>query len=215
MPESKHVLYKSLSFCDIILPSCLRIMKKEFTNPDAYKEGDILISAEEIDHRLDALIPELVAKYKGKHLLLVGLLTGAAWLTVDLLERLHLAGVTDAQVTFMKVSSYQNGTTATYTPRVEYDMLINPQGRNILLIDDIADTGKTVTEVASLLKSKDVASLKTFVLLDKPTRREVTFEPDFVGFEIPNIWVQGRGMDSDSYGRGDPNIRKGPYNYEA
>lgn len=181
--------------------------------PNSYKEGDIIISAEEIDKRLDELVLAFATEYKDKHVLLVGLLTGAAWLTVDLLERMHNAGLVDVELTFMKVSSYQNGTTATFEPRIEYDMLINPQGRHILLVDDIADTGKTLAAVSELLKSKDVAAVKSLVLLDKPSRREVDYKPDYVGFEIPNIWVQGRGMDSDGYGRGDPNIRKGPYHY--
>jgi len=188
-------------------------MKKEFKKPEEYKEGDIIISAEEIDRCLDELVIQLVKQYHKKKLLLVGLLTGAAWLTVDLLERLHLQGMTDAQLTFMKVSSYPTGSNANYEPRIAYDMLINPQGRHILLIDDIADTGKTLVAVAALLKSKEVASLQSLVLVDKPSRRETTFHPDYVGFVIPTIWVQGRGMDSDGYGRGDPNIRKGPYRY--
>jgi hypoxanthine phosphoribosyltransferase len=188
-------------------------MKKDFNNPDSYKEGDILISAEEINKRLDVLVSQLAKDYKDKRLLIVGLLTGAAWLTVDILERLHILGVSDVEMTFMKVSSYHNGDTATYEPRIEYDMLINPQGREVLLIDDIADTGKTLAAVVALLQSKAVASIRTFVLVDKPSRREVDFKPDYCGFEIPNIWIQGRGMDSDGYGRGDPNIRKGPYKY--
>lgn len=188
-------------------------MKIASNDPDIYKEGDILISSDEIEKRLDAVAELLVKEYKGKRVLLVGLLTGAAWLTVDILERLHLHGVTDAELTFMKVSSYRNGETATYEPRIEYDMLINPQGREILLIDDIADTGKTLSAVTTLLQHKDAASVKAFVLLNKPSRRELAFNPEYVGFEIPNIWVQGRGMDSDGYGRGDPHIRKGPFHY--
>jgi len=189
-------------------------MNKQFKNPEDYKEGEIIVSADEIDERLDELAEKLAKEYKGKRLLLVGLLTGAAWLTVDLLERLHMLRITDAQLTFMKVSSYQNGDTATYEPRIEYDTLINPQARFVLLIDDIADTGKTLSAVVTLLKSKDVKQVKSLVLVDKPSRREISFQPDYVGFEIPNVWVQGRGMDSDGFGRGDPNIRKGPYYYE-
>lgn len=188
-------------------------MKIDLKNADAYREGDILISAKEIDKRLDELMSQIVKVYKDKRVLVVGLLTGAAWFTVDILERLHTLGVTDTELTFMKVSSYRNGDTATSEPRIEFDMLINPQGRDILLTDDIADTGKTLVAVTTLLQSKAVASIKTCVLINKPSRREVTFTPDFCGFEIPNIWIQGRGMDSDGYGRGDPNIRKGPYTY--
>src|SRR6266568_1252357 len=169
-------------------------MKKEFKNPEEYKEGDIIVSAKEIDTRLDELASQLVKEYKGKKLLLVGLLTGAAWLTVDLLERFHNLGITDAQLTFMKVSSYRNGDTAAFEPRIEYDMLLNPKGRNVLLVDDIADTGKTLSAVSALLKSKDIATVKSLVLVDKPSRREIVYTPDYVGFEIPNVWVQGRGM---------------------
>jgi hypoxanthine phosphoribosyltransferase len=185
----------------------------KFKDPDAYTVGEIILSAETIDARLDEIVSNTVKKYKNKHLLLVGLLTGAAWLTVDILEKLHLYGVTDVELTFMKVSSYQNGTTATREPRIEYDMVITPQGREILLIDDIVDTGRTLAAVTAQLLGKNAATISSLVLLDKPSRREVLYKPDYCGFEIPNIWVQGRGMDSDGYGRGDPNIRKGPYHY--
>lgn len=188
-------------------------MIKKFKKTEEYNNGDILISSEEINNRLDELVPQLAKEYKGKKPLLIGLLTGAAWFTVDLVERLHNLGVTDTQLTFMKVSSYQNSESATYEPRIEYDTLINPKERHVILVDDIADTGKTLAEVTGLLKSKNVASIKSIVLIDKPTRRLVSYKPDYIGFEIPNIWVQGRGMDSDGYGRGDPNIRKGPYRY--
>jgi len=185
----------------------------KFKNPEMYKPGYIIIPSNEIEERLDELAGQLVKDYKGEKVLLVGLLTGAAWITVDLLSRLHGRGVTDAQMTFMKVSSYHNGEIAAYEPRIEYDMLINPQAREILLIDDIADTGKTLAAVSALLHNKGAKRVKSFVLVDKPPRREVSFQPDYVGFAIPNVWVQGRGMDSDGFGRGDPQIRKGPYFY--
>jgi hypoxanthine phosphoribosyltransferase len=185
----------------------------KYKNPDAYKPGDIIIPSEEIDKRLDELSMHLVKQYKGKKVLLVGLLTGAAWLTVDLLSRMHRQNVADAQLTFMKVSRYRNGVAATYEPRIEYDMVINPQAREILLVDDIADTGKTLAAIISLLKNKGAQKVRSLVLVDKPSRREITFQPDYRGFEIPNVWVQGRGMDSDGFGRGDPDIRKGPYFY--
>lgn len=189
-------------------------MKHSFKDIGTYKEGDIIIAEQEIIRRLDEIILQIAKRYKNKRLLLVGLLTGAAWLTVDILKRLHTSGVTDAELTFMKVSSYKNGTTATYEPKIEYDMLINPKDRTILLVDDIADTGKTFAAVTTLLRSKDAAEVRTFVLLDKPSRRKVSFIPDYICFTIPDIWVQGRGMDSDGFGRGDPNIRKGPYYYK-
>src|SRR5215469_13776106 len=161
-------------------------MTKAFKKPGEYRIGDIIVSSEEIDQRLDEVAEQLADIYKNKQLLLVGLLTGAAWVTSDLLKRLHELGVTDVQVTFMKVTSYQSGDKASFEPRIEYDTLINPQARNVLLVDDIADTGKTLSAVVMLLKHKDVLRVESFVLIDKPARREITFHPDYVGFEIPN-----------------------------
>jgi hypoxanthine phosphoribosyltransferase len=180
---------------------------------DKYAIGEIIIPSEEIEKCLDELSLQLVKSYKNKKLLLVGLLTGAAWITVDLLERLHRLDLSDVELTFMKVGSYKKGTKATNEPQIELDLSVDPQKRTILLIDDITDTGKTLTTVINHLKNKGTAAVHSFVLLDKPSRREVVYEPDYIGFEIPNIWVQGRGMDSDGFGRGDSDIRKGPYYY--
>lgn len=188
-------------------------MKKQFKNTDEYNIGEIIISAEEVEMRLEELVTLLASEFKNKNVLIVGLLTGAAWFTIDFLKLLHMHGVTDYELTFMKVSSYREGTTATYNPRIEYDISIDPKGRHVILIDDIVDTGKTLSAVTALLESKDIVSVKSIVLLDKPSRREVSYKPDHRGFEIPDIWVQGYGMDSDGYGRGDPHIRKGPYKY--
>lgn len=182
-----------------------------FKHPDDYQPGDIIIPAATIEKRLDHLATQIGKDYAKKKVLFVGLLTGAAWLTVDLLQRLYKEGITDAEMTFMKVSSYTSETTAASEPRIDYDSSVNPQGRNVLFVDDIADTGKTLVAVTSLFASKDVASLKSIVLLDKPSRRVVSYQPDYCGFVIPDMWVQGRGMDTNGVGRGDPNIIKGPF----
>lgn len=186
-------------------------MNKRFKDPDAYQPGDILIPSEEIDIRLSEITQELLNTFKNKNLLLVGLLTGACWLTVDILSRLHTLGITDCELAFMKVSSYTNGTKATQKPLITFNSIRLPKNRTVLLIDDIADTGRTLTSVVKHFKNNNVAQIKTLVLLDKPERREVLCIPDYCGFVIPNIWVQGRGLDSEGYGRGDPNIRVGPY----
>jgi hypoxanthine phosphoribosyltransferase len=188
-------------------------MKKTFKDKDEYKEGDVIISAKEVDARMDEVVKDIVSEYKNKRLLLVGLLTGAAWLTTDLLTRLHIAGFTDVELMFIKIRSYENGTNTAYEPRIEYDTLINPKGRHVLIVDDIADTGKTLQAVLKFFINKNVASVRSFVLVNKPSRRQIQYKPNYAGFEIPDIWVQGRGMDSDGFGRGDPNIRKGPYLY--
>lgn len=190
-------------------------MELNFDNSDSYKPGDILISAVLIEKRLDELAAIIARDYQKKEsVIIVGLLTGAAWFTADLFTRLHTNGLTNIELSFMKVSSYPTGTNAVHEPRIEFDVSINPQKKDILLVDDIADTGKSLSVVEKLFQSKDAKSIKSVVLLDKPSRREVKYVPEYVGFRIPNIWVQGRGMDSAGFGRGDPNIIKGPYNYK-
>jgi len=188
-------------------------MIHKFKHPNDYKPGEIIIPAEDIDGRIKELAQKIARDFAGKQVLVVGLLTGAAWFTVDLFSGLHGNGLTDAELAFMKVASYPSGIISSHEPRIEYDLPVSPHARNILLVDDIADTGKSLFVVEKYLKSKDAKLVKSVVLLDKPSRREVVFKPDYVGFTIPNIWVQGRGMDSNGFGRGDPNIIKGPYTY--
>lgn len=184
-----------------------------FKDSDQYTPGEIIIPAKVIDHRIEELASQIVREYAKKNLLVIGLLTGGVWLTVDLLTHLHKQGVPDTEVNFIKVVSYPTGTTALHEPQLAYDVSIHPQGRDILIVDDIVDTGKSLALVENVFKSKDVRSIKSIVLLNKPSRRKVPYEPTYTGFTIPDIWVQGRGMDSDGYGRGDPNIIKGPYHY--
>lgn len=181
-----------------------------FKDPKDYKPGDIIISSAAIEQRLEQLVQEIVQKYTGKQLLVVGLLKGAAWITVDIFTRLYQKDITDAQLSFMRVKSYAEGTTSQKEPTIAEDLDSDPKGRHVLLIDDICDTGKSLQVVHRLLQNRKAASVATFVLLDKPSRRKVDFTPDYIGFSIPNIWVQGRGMDTDEWGRGNPDIICGP-----
>lgn len=182
-------------------------------HPDTFKPGEIIIPAAVIDERIKILAEEVTKDYRHKKLLVIGLLTGAAWLTTDLFKRLHALGLIDAELSFMKVASYFSETTSQKEPRIDYDLPVNPEGKHILIVDDIADTGKTLSVVEKLLVSKDAKSVKSLVLIDKPSRRTTDYQPSYVGFIIPDIWIQGRGMDTDGYGRGDPNIIKGPFKY--
>ena len=188
--------------------------KKVFKHPDVYNPGDILITEQEILARFDELAQEIHNHYpKTTNLLVVGLLTSAAWITTDMYARLHKYGFMNSELAFMKVSSYQTSGKATNVPEISFTLANDPKGRDILIIDDIADTGKTLSVVTKHLYQQRANSVSTLVLLDKPSRREVVFAPTFIGFTIPNIWVQGRGMDSDEIGRGEANIIKGPFKY--
>ena len=95
--------------------------------------------------------------------------------------------------------------------QILHDMDISSAGRHTLLVDDILDTGKTLWVIDALIRGRDAASVASAVLLDKPSRRKVAYEADYVGFEIPDLWVQGYGMDSDEIGRAGQDIIKGPY----
>lgn len=184
----------------------------KFKAPEDYLPGEIIIPASEIDKRLKEIAKKISKKYKNKKLLLVGLLKGSVWTLVDLMKYLHLFGLTDLEIDFVKVKSYKLGINATNDPEILNINLDKFKDRNILLIDDILDTGKTLKFVSQTLK-ESINSFESLVLLDKPSRREVKFAADYVGFTIPNIWVQGRGMDTDEIGRGDSNIIKGPFKY--
>lgn len=184
-----------------------------FKTPEDYLPGETIISSSEIDKRLKELAKNIFLKYKNKKLLLLGLLKGSVWTLVDLMKYLHILGLTDLEIDFIKVKSYRLGVNATHEPKITDNLDLDKfKNRNILLIDDILDTGKTLEFVSKSLQ-KSVNSLEVLVLLDKPSRREIKFYANYVGFTIPNVWVQGRGMDTDEIGRGDSNIIKGPYKY--
>lgn len=185
-----------------------------FRNPQDYAPGDVILSAEQIDTRMTEMAHEVAEKYTvGDRLVVVGLLKGAFMVTPMLAAKLHEAGLTDVEVSFMTIKSYTEGTTATSEPKIVQDMDINPHGRRILLVDDISDTRRSLKVASNLIRDKGAESVETLVLLDKPERQEVDFTPDYVGFTIPDIWVQGMGMDTNERGRCDRRIIKGPYTY--
>lgn len=178
--------------------------------PEELKMGDVIIHEEEIKERVHELAEEIAEVYREKNLLLVGLLKGASFITTDLMKELFKLGLEDVQMDFMTVSSYGEGTTSAGKIRIDQDMTEkNPQGRHVLVVDDIADTLHTFAGIAEHMQPKGLASFATLSLLEKPDRHEVPFPLDFVGFKIPDVWVEGYGMDTGQYYRGNPNIVKG------
>lgn len=151
----------------------------------------ILITAPRIQRRVDELAAAISADYRGQELVVVALLNGTVAFLADLMRRMEFPLTLD----LMGVSSYRSGTTSgelTYTKRLKLDV----RGRQVLVIDDILDTGKTLTAVTSELKSLGAAGLRTCVLLDKPTSRpDGGFEADYVGFVVPHLFVVGYGLD--------------------
>lgn len=179
---------------------------KDYThlNVEALRDKDIVIHNEEITARTKELALDIAERYRGQDILLVSLLNGATPFTILLGQELHELGI-DVEMDTMKVSSYGLGTESQGV-KIEKDMSEDPRGRNVLVVDDIADTLHTFAAVANHLQDKGLGSFATVSLLEKPSKREVDFPLDFVGFRIPNIWVEGFGMDSARKGRFNKNI---------
>ena len=163
----------------------------------------ILISEEEIDKKCVELGAVLTEYYKDKpeQLVLVALLKGSVPFLAKLIPHIDL----NIQYDFMDVSSYQ-GTQSTRDIKILKDLDRSIKGLNILLVEDIVDTGHTIELVLQLLKNKGAHDVKTVTLLDKPSRREADVEAEFIGFEIPNEFVIGFGLDFDEHYRQLPYI---------
>jgi hypoxanthine phosphoribosyltransferase len=156
----------------------------------------ILITEDRIRERVDALGAEIAADFDGRPLTVVGVLTGCLLFLADLVRRMNHP----TQIALIQASSYRGTATRPGELVVKDEMLPDVRGRDILLIDDILDTGNTISRLVSHLAAKGAASIKTCVLLRKIGRQAVPFEPDYTGFEIPDAFVIGYGLDyNDEY----------------
>ena len=164
----------------------------------------LLISEEELRSGVAAIARQIDRDYASTGLVLVCVLKGAAIFTSDLLRQLR---VNVHRVEYVKASSYGSGTVSSLEVRVESSLGAEQiRGQHTLIVDDIADTGYTCAAVSDYIRTMDPASLRYCTLLDKPDRREVEVQYDYVGFTIPNHFVVGYGMDLDERYRGLPAI---------
>ena len=170
--------------------------------PDLKHLDHILVTPTAIKRRIAGLGALLNHDYAQKDLMVVAIVNGALIFTADLLRQL----TSPLRLDCLRASSYHDGTKAMGEPRIVDQMKLDVRGQHVLLVDDILDTGKTLAAVAGLIKSKGAASVKTCVLLDKKARRMVPFEADYVGFEIPNEFVVGFGLDFNERYRNLPCI---------
>lgn len=160
-----------------------------------------LLTREEVEKRIKELAKEIERDYQGKDLLVLGLLKGSIIFMSDLIKEIDLPLVID----FMSVSSYC-GTTSTGVINISKDTDIDVKDRDVLIVEDIIDTGLTLSHVRELLSGRGVKSLKICTLLDKPSRRTVEIKGDYTGFEIPDEFVVGYGLDYDQHHRNLPYI---------
>ena len=165
----------------------------------------ILINEKEIDEITTALAERINADYKDsqKPLILVTILKGSLIFASDHMRKLDLP----VELEFMKVSSYGAGTKSSGEIRIHLDLAReNLEKYNIIVIEDIVDSGRTLSRLTALLKNRNANSVKTCTLLDKPSRREVDFVPDYVGRQIEDEFVIGYGLDYDEKYRNLPYV---------
>ena len=161
---------------------------------------DKLISAKSIAARIEALSQEIEAEFAGtEKLVVVGLLRGSFIFIADLVRELDLP----VEVDFVETSSYGNAMESSREVRILKDLRGDIGGRDVLVVEDIVDTGHTLAHVLNLLASRAPARLRTIALLDKPSRREADIRADWIGFEIPDEFVVGYGID---YAQRDRNL---------
>ncbi|MCE5263032.1 MAG: hypoxanthine phosphoribosyltransferase [Deltaproteobacteria bacterium] len=162
----------------------------------------VLFSKEVIDGRVRELAGEISRDYAGKEPLVVGILNGAFVFMADLIRALDIR----CRVDFVRMASYGAGCVTSGEIRIGKDLETPIAGRDVLIVEDIVDTGLTLSRLVEILRSRHPASLKVCALLDKREKRRVPFTADYVGFSIPDHFVVGYGLDYDDKFRFLPDV---------
>ena len=152
---------------------------------------DVMIDAEAVEARIAEIAEQLSMEYAGKTIHIFGVLKGSVFFMCELAKRLSVPVTMD----FMSVSSYGNDTKSSGVVKMIKDLDESIEGRDVVLIEDIMDSGRTLSYLVNILKERKPASFKVVTLLDKPDRRVVELEPDITGFVIPDRFVVGYGLD--------------------
>ena len=163
----------------------------------------VLISKEEIDRRTTALAEELNRDYAGKNPLFIGILKGSIFFFSDLLQKLQI----EAEMDFMAISSYGAGTTSSGYVRIIKDLDRHIDGRHVVIVEDMVDRGTTLAHLKEVLATREPASIAICALLSKPERRRTPVDIDYLGFEVPDEFVVGYGLDYAEKYRVLPDVR--------
>ena len=161
----------------------------------------VLLSREKLENIVNSLAKQIEKDYNGKEFIMVGLLKGVFVFMAELITKIDM----DFEVDFMEASSYE-GTQSTGEVKISKDISISVTDRDVLIVDDIVDTGLTLSFVTEHLLSKGASSVKVCALCDKPDRRKVPFTPDYRGAQLPDEFVVGYGLDYDEKYRNLPYI---------
>jgi hypoxanthine phosphoribosyltransferase len=165
----------------------------------------VAIPAETIATRVGELATQIGGSINGTPLSVIGMLTGAFVFTADLMRELHKVGV-DASIDFITVESYGDGRTSAGEVTVVHEPRLNLVGQTVLIVDDIVDTGLTLRTMKERIEAIGAKRVLTCALLDKPVRRKVSHDPDYVGFTVENRFMVGYGLDIAGRYRGLPYI---------
>lgn len=162
----------------------------------------VLIAEEEVDKKIREIAEKISKDYEGKTVTLICILKGSVFFTCELAKRITIP----VKLDFMSVSSYGAGTESTGRVKIIKDLDDSVEGKDIIVIEDIIDSGRTLSHLMTLLSSRKPNSIKLCTLLDKPDRRVVPVDVDYTGFNIPDKFVVGYGLDYDQNYRNLPYI---------
>lgn len=161
-----------------------------------YKLGEILIREEEIERKVNEIAGLITEEYRGQQVIVIGVLRGAVIFMSDLVRK--IGDAVDVRIDFMSVSSYGAATESSGVVKINKDLDSDIEGKHVILVEDIVDSGLTLHYLNLLLRNRKPASLRLCALLDKPERRKVDLKVDYTGFSIPDEFVVGYGLDCDS-----------------
>jgi len=173
----------------------------------AHDVKEILIDKAAIARRVDELVDDIAVSADPRNLVVIGILKGSFMFLADLMRGLHRHGI-HPRIDFLTLSSYGSGTESSGTVCIIHDIREEIKGADILLVDDILDTGNTLAFTRKLLLERGAQTVRTCVLLDKQAHRAVEFEADYAGFPIADHFVVGYGLDYDNHYRELPHIAK-------
>ena len=162
----------------------------------------VLLSEDEIREKVRELGGKITADYKNSNLMLVPVLKGAVVFLADLMRQIDVP----AEIDFMVVSSYGSGVKSSGVVKIVKDLDVPLAGKDILIVEDILDSGLTLSYIKELLESRGPRSIRIATLLDKPSRRKVDLQADYIGFSVPDEFVIGYGLDYDEKYRNLPYI---------